>query len=168
MNIWKFECVHVLPKTGSKVCVPAIADAVKKTAPPPMIPPPLMIPKRVTAKRTDQKFWTFQFVDSNHLPPGQSDLQVEKACTRKKGLHSRSGLSSRNSQSSRERGSHPAAIAASISMQYLLVSAIASSSKWLMSVPGYFVVIFLTGHRQTGATKSDVSSNAQFSYRLSL
>ena len=80
-------------------------------------------------------------------------------------LLGRSGLSSRNSQS-REVGSHPAASAASKSRQYPLVSA--SSSKWLMSVPGYFVVMFLTGHRQTGATKFDVSSNAQLSYRLSL
>ena len=117
-------------------------------------------------QRGEMKCWTFQFLNSNYLPPGQSDLQVEKACTWKKGSHSISGLSSRNSQSSRKVGGHPAAIAASLSRQYSFVSA--SSSKWLMSVSGYFVVMFLTGHRQTGTTKFDVSSNAQLSYSLFL
>ena len=40
------ECVHVLPMTGSKVCPPAIADAVNRTAPPPMIPKPLTAERR--------------------------------------------------------------------------------------------------------------------------
>ena len=62
------ECVHVSPiKIGSKVRPPAIADPAKRTAPPPMIP------KLLTTKRTGKKF------DGKDLPPGQSDLQVEKA-----------------------------------------------------------------------------------------
>ena len=50
--------IHVSPSIGRIVC-PARADAVKRTAPPPMTPKPL------TAKKIDYKLGTFEFDGKN-------------------------------------------------------------------------------------------------------
>ena len=79
-----------------------------------------------------------------YSPPGQSFLHVEKGLTLKSGSQSSFSGSKSWSQSS--------CPGSQFAIQCPYVSS-RDSSKWLISVPGNFVVMFLTGHLKTGYTK---------------